>query len=164
MLQATLKNAKTLHRVNYSKYNPLQKLDEDKTLETRYDILQSRVGRTVCIDPDFVKILTFVILFSSDFASLNERDRREVEQTQEMLYTILRRLTFSKFSYEVALGIYASIITSISDLREMSHIKRQRSLATAVAVEEHYQQDGAVGPHSTSQEAITASATITEIN
>ena len=133
LIEAAMESVGQLGRVDYKNFNPLQKLDENRAAESRYDKLLSRVGSVVCMNLDFARILTYIVLFSSDFAELDSPARAEVEAGQMMLINMLKRYVFSEFSRPVAVNVFSALLRCIADLREISHIKKQRSLAKPVA-------------------------------
>ena len=139
ILEATLRTVGKLKRVDYGKFNSLQKLEQGSKVENRYDRLMHRVGKIVCLDPQterlfkeekgaYVKIMTYIILFSADFADLDSTRRAEVENAQHMLINLLRRRVFTDWNRENAVRIFAGLLSCIADLREISHIKKSRPL------------------------------------
>jgi len=48
----------------------------------RYNHLLQRVGCRVSFDPDLVKILTYILLFTIDYMERNKSIRKVVEDTQ----------------------------------------------------------------------------------
>ena len=74
MVMAAMKTTE-LKRIDYQTFNSLQKVD-NSDMENRYNTLLQRVGTTVSFDPDLVKMLTFVLLFSLDFTENDQIVRR----------------------------------------------------------------------------------------
>lgn len=131
MIMTTMKAAGDLGRIDYQNYNSIQKLG-DETTENRYNQLLSRVGATVSLTPELVKLLSYVVLLSPDFCELVGEDRKRVERVQDMMVNMLKRFIFSKYSRPVAVNVFARALTCIGDLREMSNIKKQRALAKPI--------------------------------
>lgn len=127
MIMVTLKNAGNLGRIDYKTFNSIQKIDDNET-EKRYEQLLARVGSTVSIRPEIVKLFSYIILFSSDFTHIENRVR--VDSIQEMLINMLKRFLFSQYSRPVAVSLFANILHCIGDLRELTHIKKQRAMAS----------------------------------
>ena len=98
----------------------------------RYEKLLARVGSTVAARPEYVKILSYIILFSSDFAELGGM-RPLVENIQYNFINMLRRLIYSSHRDEVAVVVFSNLLATIADLHELTHIKKQRALAPAKA-------------------------------
>ena len=74
MVMAAMKTTE-LKRIDYQTFNSLQKVD-NSDMERRYNTLLQRVGTTVSFDPDLVKLLTYVLLFSIDFSENDQTIRR----------------------------------------------------------------------------------------
>ena len=64
-------------------------VDESVESESRYNRLLARVGSAISIDPDLVKLVSYIVLFSADFTGLKNRYRVETIQVREMLCTLL---------------------------------------------------------------------------
>ncbi len=127
------------------------------------------MGKTVAADPDYVRLLSYVVLFSPDFLEVKEASpstaeamaevtetalvavspsqsasgeedcpkseqtpRQTVEAAQDTMVTMLRRLVFARHPRRVAVTIFADLLACIADLRELTAIKRKRSLAKPV--------------------------------
>ena len=130
MIMVTLKNAGDLGRIDYKNFNSIQKIDESSETESRYDRLLARVGSTVSLMPEVVKLFSYIVLFSSDFTAVESR--AQVDSIQEMLINMLKRFLYSQYPREVAVKLFANILHCIGDLRELTHIKKQRAMASAV--------------------------------
>ncbi len=74
MVMAAMKTTE-LKRIDYQTFNSLQKVD-NSAVESRYNTLLQRVGTTVSFDPDLVKMLSYVLLFSIDFTESDPNVRR----------------------------------------------------------------------------------------
>ena len=61
---------------------------------------------------------------------MSAEDRARVERLQEMLVNMLRRFIESKDPRKVAVSVFANILSCVADLKELTHIKRLRALAT----------------------------------
>lgn len=131
MIMVTLKNAGELGRIDYKNFNSLQKI-EDNEVEDRYEQLLARVGSTVSLRPEIVKLFSYIILFSADFTQVN--NRAQVEGVQGMLITMLKRFLLSQYSHTLAVSAFANILQTIGDLRELTHIKKKRAMAAAVTL------------------------------
>ena len=67
--------------INFPPPPPAQ-VDETSEAESFYDRLLARVGAAISIHPQLVKIVSYIVLFSSDFTSVNSRQRSRVETIQ----------------------------------------------------------------------------------
>ena len=62
--------------------SPPPQVDETSEAESCYDRLLARVGAAISIHPQLVKIVSYIVLFSSDFTGVNSRQRSRVETVQ----------------------------------------------------------------------------------
>jgi hypothetical protein len=131
MITTTLRSAGHMRRIDYKSFNSIQKMDQNSDSEARYNRLLERVGRNVTVHPIVSKLLAYVVLFSADFTNIGNRQR--VETMQDMMINMLKRFIFSQYPRAMAVHVFSSVLGSMADLRELTHIKRQRALAPPVA-------------------------------
>lgn len=129
LIISAMKSVGNLGRIDYKCFNSLQKIDSGNESETRYNRLLSRVGSTMSKKHEFVRLMTYVILFAPDLCDLNSQERKEVESIQYMYINMLKRFVFSQFRRDVAVSIFSNLLSTIADLNELTIIKRQRMLA-----------------------------------
>merc|ERR1740137_75764 len=81
-----------MNHIDYNVFNSIQDTGNQKT-EERYSFLQEKVADSI-VDNVTTILITYIILFSSDFCTLE--DRRAVERTQVhvTLYYGFRRLIY----------------------------------------------------------------------
>ncbi len=136
MIVATLRSAGHLSRIGYRSFNSIQQISADSADERRYDRLLARVGASVAAHPHYVKLLSYVLLFSADFTNgITGKERASVEAVQDTILNMLRRFIFSQYTRRSAVTLFANIVACVSDLRELVQIKQNRLLA-AKAVEQ----------------------------
>ena len=56
-----------INKIQYSAMNSLQKIEASSPTEQRYLQLLERVGGTMAIDVNIVKILSYILIFLSEF-------------------------------------------------------------------------------------------------
>jgi len=116
----------SMKHINYTKFNTLQQ-SENKETENRYDIALAKVGNLLVGDDNVVVLLTIIILFSSDFCSLE--DRVFVEATQAEFICLLRKYFNSKSnSRTMSIVKFAKTLEAVSLVREMAEIKKSRKV------------------------------------
>jgi len=64
MIDTTVEARGDLKRMDYKNFNSIQKISNGSPEEIRYDMLMSRVGKIIKSNPDFIKLMSYVILFS----------------------------------------------------------------------------------------------------
>jgi hypothetical protein len=131
ILAAMRQNGGDMGKISYRAINSIQKIDESAATETRYNQLLGRVGATISIHPDLVKLVSYIILFSADFT--NTRSRRHIEAVQDMLVNMVRRFIFAQYPRPMAVTVFGNVLTSLVSLRELTTIKRSRQLAPSGA-------------------------------
>ena len=135
MIAATLQSHSTTEedykKIDYKKFNTLQEKADNTASEARYDILLSRVGATVGFNQNLIKVLSYVLLFCSDFRDERVEDtgRRGIEKAQEGLIAILQRYIFATYPQNMATTVFAGTMECLGNLRELCFIKQQRRLA-----------------------------------
>ena len=67
-----------INKIQYSQMNPLQKIEASSPTEQRYLQLLERVGSAMAIDGNIVKILTYILIFMTEFVD-DEFDERNGE-------------------------------------------------------------------------------------
>merc|ERR1719195_405536 len=101
------------------------KINTSSPTERRYNKLVERVGTTVSVDENFVKLLSYILLFSSDFSAEGVH-QNEVINSQETMIRMLQRYVFGKYPRNYAIHLFAKVLNCVSDLQELCTIKKQR--------------------------------------
>jgi len=114
----------SMNHIDYKVFNSIQDPGNKKT-EERYSFLQGKVADTI-LDNITTILMTYIILFSSDFCSLE--DRRTVERTQHHYLRILERLIYSASSRYRACSRMAQTLNAVTCVREMADIKKNRAI------------------------------------
>jgi len=119
-----------MKHIDYKTFNSIQAIANPAT-EARYNFLQCKVADSM---PDDVCIIlvTYIILFSTDFCQLSHRDT--VEKTQEIFVRILQRYIYSQKPRHSACLIMSTILGAVSYIREMADIKKTRAINHNVKV------------------------------
>lgn len=128
MFTPLMKESKMKH-IDYKIFNSIQKVESDNSVEQRYNSLQSTVADSIRDDITTI-LLTYIILFSVDFCTL--QDRRRVEQLQEQFIRMLERYVYSQTSRADACHILAKSLNAVTCIREMADIKKSRAINQAV--------------------------------
>jgi len=123
MFDPIMKEEKMKH-IDYKTFNSIQQVNNNE-VETRYNYLQKKVGEGI-VDDITTILLTYIILFSVDFCPLS--NRRKVEQIQENYIKILQRYIYSHSNRNEACAKMAAALGSVTCLREMADIKKQRAM------------------------------------
>jgi len=120
----------SMKHIDYKTFNSIQAIANPAT-EARYNYLQCKVADSI---PDDVCIIliTYIILFSTDFCLLS--DRSNVERTQETFTRLLQRYLYSQKPRHVACAIFSTVLSSVSFIREMADIKKSRAINQNVKV------------------------------
>jgi len=71
------------------------------------------------------------VFIFADFADLGPQ-RASVEAAQDKMVNMLRRFLMAAYPREVALAVLGNLLSAVADLRELTEIKRRRSLAAPV--------------------------------
>jgi len=115
----------SLKYIEYSNFNSIQKVEKSPT-EQRYNFLQSKVAETIGDDTIVSVLLTYIILYSPDFCSLQQHRRIEMIQEQyiRMLerYISMKSIGPSAHAYDLA-----STLENVTRIREMADIKKNRA-------------------------------------
>lgn len=150
IISTTLESSTTLKHMPYQTFNSLQKPVDSET-ETRYNELLSRVGSTVAAQPEFVVLLSFVVMFYSvgecggGDGEVGERgERARVERTRDALIGQLRRVVLSKCGGDKrgATAVLLGLMSRIADLKELTAIKKRRALVERITLENPAQGGG----------------------
>ena len=132
MILTTLKSNNTKEedykRIDYRKFNTIQKKADKTDDEARYDLLLSRIGAAVTFNQNLVKILSYVLLFCSDFRDekLDVKERISIEKTQERMILIVERYVFATYPESMATSVFAGMMECLGNLRELCAIKSKR--------------------------------------
>lgn len=109
--------------------NALQKIETSSPSEMRYNKLLERVGTTMTCDVNLVKLLSYVLLFLCDFEEDLE-DQQDVVSCQETMIRMLQRYIFGKYPRRMASHLFSKVLHCVTDLQELTWIKKQRQMAT----------------------------------
>ena len=132
MILTTLKSNSTKEtdykKIDYKKFNTIQKTAEQSALELKYDSLLSKIGAAVSFNQNLVKILSYILMFCSDFSDeeLDLSDRTSIEKAQEKLILIAQRYIFATYPEEMASSVYNNMMDCLGNLRELVFIKSKR--------------------------------------
>lgn len=120
-----------INKIDYSAMNSLQKIDLRSPDEQSYQRLLERVSSTVTFDTNLSKLLTYVLLFMSDFNSEDvEAEMATITSTQETMITMLQRYIYATYPKELAVILFSRVISCIGYLQDLTLIKKKRELAT----------------------------------
>eukprot|EP00092_Neocalanus_flemingeri_P038652 GFUD01042082.1.p1 GENE.GFUD01042082.1~~GFUD01042082.1.p1 ORF type:complete len:642 (+),score=140.44 GFUD01042082.1:118-2043(+) len=114
----------SMNHIDYKVFNSIQDPANKKT-EERNSFLQGEVADAI-LDNITTILMTYIILFSSDFCVLE--DRKAVEKTQHHYLRILERCIYSTRSRYRACGRMAHTLHAVTCVREMADIKKSRSI------------------------------------
>ena len=116
--------------ISYKKFNTIQEKKDDTADEQRYDQLVSRVGSSAGIDKCVLVLLSYALLFSSDFEDefLTEDGVKGIERSQQQVISILERYIYTIYSDQVASKVFNGVLRCLADLRELCVIKQKRRL------------------------------------
>merc|ERR1719350_1330766 len=120
----------SMKHIDYKTFNSIQAIANPAT-EARYNYLQCKVADSI---PDDVCIIlvTYIILFSTDFCLLS--DRSLVERTQEIFTRLLQRYLYSQKPRHLACAVFSTVLSAVSFIREMADIKKSRAINQNVKV------------------------------
>jgi len=127
-LFANLMKDEKLGHINYTTFNSIQQVNNNNTTEQRYNYLQGKIAEAMT-DDIIVTLLTYIVLFSSDFCELS--DKAKVESTQAHFTKVLRRYIYSKSEDHIACVKFAAALKSVTFIREMADIKKKRYMKKA---------------------------------
>jgi len=130
MFSPLMKESRMKH-IDYKIFNSIQKVESNNSVEQRYNFLQGKVAESIS-DDIITILLTYIILFSVDFCSL--QDSRHVEQLQEQFIRMLVRYVYSKTNRQDACNTLANVLNAVTCIREMADIKKMRAINTAVKI------------------------------
>ena len=132
MILTTLKSNSTKEgdykKIEYKKFNTIQKTAEQSAAEHRYDSLLSRIGAAVTFNQNLVKLLSYILIFCSDFSDdeIDVSDRTNIEKSQEKLISIAQRYVFATYPEEMASTVFSNLMECLGNLRELCFIKSKR--------------------------------------
>ena len=92
--------------------------------------LLERVGSSVSFDVNLSKILTYVLIFMSEFSATEVDERAELQTVQETMIRMLQRYIYARYPREMAVQMFAKMLHCVGDLQELTWIKKQRAMAT----------------------------------
>eukprot|EP00092_Neocalanus_flemingeri_P008900 GFUD01009575.1.p1 GENE.GFUD01009575.1~~GFUD01009575.1.p1 ORF type:complete len:698 (-),score=129.39 GFUD01009575.1:544-2637(-) len=113
-----------MNHIDYKTFNSIQD-PANKVTEERNIFLQGKVA-DVIMDNITTILLTYIILFSSDFCSLE--DRKSVERNQHFYLRMLERFIYSGSGHYRACCRMAQTLHAVTCVREMADIKKSRAI------------------------------------
>jgi len=113
-----------MNHIDYKVFNSIQD-PAAKKIEEHYSFLQGKVADAI-LDNITSILMTYIILFSSDFCSLE--NRRMVEKTQHHYLRILERCIYSASNRMEACTKMARMLNAVTCVREMADIKKSRAI------------------------------------
>lgn len=137
MILTTLKSNSTKEgdykKIEYKKFNTIQKTAEESATEHRYDSLLSRIGAAVTFNQNLVKILSYILIFCSDFSDdeIDVSDRTNIEKAQEKLIAIAQRYVYATYPEDMASPVFSNLMECLGNLRELCFIKSKRGTIQA---------------------------------
>jgi hypothetical protein len=120
----------SLKRIDYLTFNTLQKMGSHQS-EQRYNELLEHVGITVSFDIDLVKILSYILLFSYNGEEADSEEWKEVQGIHGQMLGMMKRYIRAKYPEQTSDSLYSEVLQCISDLQELTWIKKQRQLASS---------------------------------
>jgi len=118
---STLMVSNELNHIDYNSFNTIQDPANNQT-EVHHKALQKKVADSIC-DHKTSILMTYIILFSSDFVQLDSK--KIVEKTQFHYLKLLEHHIFS-LNAEEAPSKLAAVLHAVTCLREMADIKKSR--------------------------------------
>ena len=120
-------------KIDYKKFNTIQKTADQTAEEIRYDLLLSRTGNAVAFNQNLIKILSYVLIFCSDFRDedMDSVDRACVEKAQEKVILMVQRYVFATYPEAMATTVFTGMMECLTNLRELCFIKSKRQSAQA---------------------------------
>ena len=116
--------------IEYRKFNTIQKYLENEEDEERYDLLLSRVGVNVAFDEKALILISYVVLFSSDYTeeAISIEDQNTIKEAQQRLILILQRYIYSSYPEDTAIILFKNLLKCLDDVKELCFIKKQRRI------------------------------------
>jgi len=121
MFSQLLKEDNMKH-IDYKTFNSIQAVGTNP-MEDRYNLIQEKVGEKLC-DEAVIILLSYIILFSSDFCSLVQP--LQVQEAQNEYIVLLQRYIYSRYPKHEACLEYAAVFDVFTLIREMAEIKKSR--------------------------------------
>jgi len=133
MILTTLKSNSTKEedykKIDYQKFNTIQKTADQTASEKRYGVLLSQIGSAVAFNQNLIKILSYVLMFCSDFSDddIDVEERTTIEKVQKNLIQIVQRYVFATYPEAMATSVFAGMMECLGNLRELVFIKSKRA-------------------------------------
>jgi len=127
---STAMKTMSLQRIDYLTFNSLQKVESNQS-ERRYNQLLEHVGITVSFDTDLVKMLSNILLFSYNEGDKDSEGWREVQLVHRQMVGMMQRYISAKYPKQISASLFSEVLQCISDLQELTWIKKQRQLAVS---------------------------------
>lgn len=117
-------------RIDYAMFNSIQDLNDQK-LEGQFQRLLFRVAQVARKDPMLMKVLSLIVLFTSDNVDgLTKEEVEEVDRKRLELTGILYRFITNYYKFHQAVLFFSHMINCIGDLSELSNINMRRSFTS----------------------------------
>ena len=117
--------------IEYDMFNTIQDRKDNPAAERRHDLLQSRIGAAVGFNQNLMKILSYVLIFCSDFSDemISEVEINNIQKAQKGLILFLQRYVYATYPQTMATTVYEGVMECVGNLTEMRSIITQRQLA-----------------------------------
>jgi len=141
MIEKMFKSLMESHEMNHIEYKIFNSIQDpaNKRTEDHYTSLQGKVADAI---EDHVTsvMMTYIILFSSDFVQLE--NKKMVEKIQFNYLKLLEKHVYCSSPLETGRTRFVNILNAITCVREMADIKKARSISQSAATS--YSQEEAV--------------------
>lgn len=141
MIEKMFKSLMESHEMNHIEYKIFNSIQDpaNKMTEDHYTSLQARVADAIGDHVTSV-MMTYIILFSSDFVTLE--NKKVVEKIQFNYLKLLEKHIYCTDPQQTARNRFVNILNAITCVREMADIKKARSI-TQSAYSSYTQEDSA---------------------
>ena len=114
--------------IEYRNFNTIQEINENAEGEKRYELLLSRVGEIFAFDEVLLTLLSYVLLFCSDFDDevVDIKIRQSIQTAQQRLIVILQRYVYAMYPETKTDKVIKNVLNCLGDLRELCSIKQKR--------------------------------------
>ena len=125
MIAATLKSNSTTKAsykpIQYYNIHNINMTEKEISRSQRHLWLQRKIAKAVAFNECLAKVLSYVLLFCSDFSDddMTSSARIEVEISQQNLIRILQKFVSATFPESVANYLFREIMECVGNLREL---------------------------------------------
>ena len=112
-------------KIEYEKYNSMYNKEYQRSVEEIGVILQSESRQSVPFNQSLIKILSYILLFCSDFSEddLDLDLITNVQNVQKFLIHIAKRYVFSIYPEAIASSVFTKMMQCLEYLREFVRIE-----------------------------------------